>query len=144
MRFENSITIGRPIAEVFSFIATAENSPAWQEPVLEAKRLSSGALGVGSRAAQTIGLLGRRYEQVLEITAYDPPRLLTINTISGPAAASISFRLQEDDDQHTNLVVTTVGKPGSALRLAAPFLEPMAKRQAQRDLETLKVLLERG
>jgi uncharacterized membrane protein len=142
MRFENSVTIARPIAEVFSYIATVENSPAWQEPVLEAKRLSSGPLSVGSRAAQIITLLGRRYEQLLEITAYEPPHLLTINTVSGPATASISFSLQEDE-QHTHLVVTTEGKPGSALKLAGPFLERMAKRQAQRDLETLEALLER-
>jgi uncharacterized membrane protein len=142
MRFENSVTIARPIADVFSYIATVENSPAWQEPVVEAKRLSGEPLGVGSQAAQIITLLGRRYEQLLEITAYDPPQVLAINTVSGPVAASISFTLQEDN-QHTHLIVTTEGKPGTALKLAGPFLERMAKRQAQRDLETLKALLER-
>ena len=141
MRFENSVTIARPVGEVFRYITAIEHSPTWQGPVLEATQLSSGPIGVGSRFSQRVRFLGRQAEQVCEVTAYEPPRLLAITAVSGPVPVSVAFRLHEDG-QGTRLDTVTEGKLSGVARLAAPAMERAARQQAQRDLETLKSVLE--
>lgn len=141
MRFENGVTIARPIGEVFAYIAAIGHSPVWQGPVLEATALSSGPIGVGSRFSQRVRFLGRQAEQVLEVTTYQPPRLLAITAVSGPVPVTVTFRLREEG-QGTRLDAVTEGKLGGVARLAAPAMERAARQQAQSDMETLKAVLE--
>jgi hypothetical protein len=46
----NSITIARPVSEVLSFLADAENDKRWRSGVIELSRLSGD--GVGTRYHQ--------------------------------------------------------------------------------------------
>ncbi|HEY8869351.1 MAG TPA: SRPBCC family protein [Candidatus Limnocylindrales bacterium] len=45
---EESIVIGRPIHEVFAFVADATNDPRWHTTVVEAQRTSAGPIGLGT------------------------------------------------------------------------------------------------
>jgi len=40
--FENTMTIRRPIAAVFAFLADFENIPAWNYAILETRKVSPG------------------------------------------------------------------------------------------------------
>ncbi len=52
MRFTNTITIDRPPAEVFAFLAQFENVPRWNYAISETRKISRGPVGVGSRYVQ--------------------------------------------------------------------------------------------
>ena len=43
-----SITIKRPVDQVFAFVANMENEPQWHTDALEVKRLSEGEVGKGT------------------------------------------------------------------------------------------------
>jgi uncharacterized protein YndB with AHSA1/START domain len=59
---KHAVTIRRPIADVFAFIADGEQCPRWRSGVLDIKRVSGE--GVGARYAQGVrgpgGSSGRR------------------------------------------------------------------------------------
>lgn len=83
MRFTNTITIDRPPAEVFAFLARFENVPLWNEAIRETRKISPGPVGVGSRYVQTRSLPTRR-EETFEVTEYEPDRSLAIRGTFGP------------------------------------------------------------
>ena len=64
MRYQNSVTIDRPVEDVFAYMTTVENSPTWQNPVLEAWQTSSGPLGVGATLVVKARVLGRPFDLV--------------------------------------------------------------------------------
>jgi len=48
LEFENTITIDRPIDEVFAFLSDFENMPKWNYHVLEVRNLSERQISVGT------------------------------------------------------------------------------------------------
>jgi len=78
-----SVTINKPITEVFAFFADAENDPQWRSGVTEIKR--AGVLGVGARYHQRVkGPAGRAIAADIEVTAYEPERHVAFQGTAGP------------------------------------------------------------
>ena len=61
MKAESTITIQRPIEEVFTYLTNTQEVPKWA-PVKEFRQTSEGALGVGTTMTQVIDFLGRTFE----------------------------------------------------------------------------------
>jgi len=58
--FENTVTITRPVEEVFTYLADAENLPQWNYAIEQTRKISPGPVGVGTLYRQTRTLPGRR------------------------------------------------------------------------------------
>jgi len=93
MRVERTVTIQRPIEEVFEYLATPENDPTWAPAIRSHERSSPGPIGVGTRTRMELSLLGRTATYDWEVTEYETPRLLAYRTTSGPLPATVRFRL---------------------------------------------------
>ena len=79
-----SVTINRPIEDVFAFIADGERCPEWRPGVIDIKRISGE--GVGTKYAQGVsGLMGRRIAADYEVTVFQPSSWLEFETTTGPA-----------------------------------------------------------
>ena len=79
----NSITIKRPIGEVFAFLANPENDVKWRSGILELSHISGD--GAGARYHQVIsGPGGRKVNADIEITEYVPDKRIAFRTTSGP------------------------------------------------------------
>src|SRR3712207_1541698 len=71
-----SVTIRRPIADVFAFGSDARNIPHWHADTAEVHLLSGDGRQAGSRVLDVIRTgNGRRMEAVVEITRHEPDRL---------------------------------------------------------------------
>ena len=80
-----SVTIRRPVDDVFAFVADGEKCPQWRPGVVDIKRIS-GDGGVGTRYAQGVkGPMNRRIDADLEITVFETGNRLDFQTIAGPA-----------------------------------------------------------
>jgi len=80
----HTVTIRRPVEEVFAFVADGEKGAQWRPGVLDIKRISGD--GVGTRYAQGVkGPMNRRIAADYEITVLEPNRRLDFQTITGPA-----------------------------------------------------------
>jgi hypothetical protein len=47
--FENTVTIRRPVEDVFAFLADFENVPKWNYAIVETRKVSPGPVGVSGR-----------------------------------------------------------------------------------------------
>jgi uncharacterized protein YndB with AHSA1/START domain len=83
IRFEQAIDIGRPIEEVFAYLADFTNIPRWNYYVENVRQLTPGQVGVGTTFEQQRRTDRQRYE----VTVHVAPRLLAITTLRGERPA---------------------------------------------------------
>jgi uncharacterized protein YndB with AHSA1/START domain len=89
---KRSITISRPMADVFAYVADGENGREWRSAKIEVKHESGE--GVGATYHQTVpGPMGRRIRADYEITDYDAPNRLAFRAIAGPVRPTGEYRL---------------------------------------------------
>jgi len=140
LKAESTITIQRPIEEVFTYITNTQEVPKWA-PVKELKQTSEGALGIGTTMIQLIEFMGRTFESTTEVTKYDPPNVFAFKTTSGPVPFEQHFTLSATGGS-TKLNSVLEGEPGGFFKLAGPLLHPMAQKQMDEQMGKLKKLLE--
>lgn len=131
-RVERRALIGAPPAEVFAYVSDLDNLPEWQSGIVSVHRTSDGELGVGSTARVARELMGQRVEAALRVTAYDPPRHLTIGSeVSGVKAVATLDLAPEGDGNATDLSFA-IEIRGSML---TAFMEPMIAAAAGGDID---------
>lgn len=141
VRFETTVTIDRPVQEVFAFVRDPETVPQWQAGVVAVETEQQGPLQAGSKLTEIRRFLGRELRSTLQITALDENRTLNLKVLEGPIPFSVN---QDFEDQGGSTKVTVVGEgePGGLFKLAEPIVGKAAERQLKADFETLKDLLE--
>jgi uncharacterized protein YndB with AHSA1/START domain len=72
-RFEATVTVDRPIEEVFAFLADGENDPKFSARVQEIRRTTDGAPGTGTRYASTVKDAGMTTKREFELTEFVVP-----------------------------------------------------------------------
>jgi uncharacterized membrane protein len=142
-RFEQEVRIGRPPADVFTYLTDLANLPEWQGSVVEVRRDDDGPLRTGARFTEVRRLAGRRLESTVEVVTLDPDRELTLRAIAGPAPGTVRHVL-EPDSEGTRLRIVGELAGGGLRGLAGPLLERAARREVENDLRRLKRLLEAG
>ena len=91
IRVEKSGIIERPVEEVFAYIGDQTNAPAWQSGLVEVKRTTEGPIGVGTKHTLVRMFMRRRMEADNEYVAYEPDKLVTFKSISGPPLEASYF-----------------------------------------------------
>lgn len=89
----NSVTISRPLDEVFAFVADGTTAPRWRPGVLDISLVSGDGPGAVYRQGVK-GPGGRRVAADYEVTAYEPPSRLAFRTIAGPVRPTGEYRLE--------------------------------------------------
>jgi hypothetical protein len=139
--FQNTLTIARPVGEVFAFLADLRNIPRWNYAIAGTVPTSPGPAGVGATYRQT-RTIPRRSEESLQITVFQPPTRLAVQGQLGPFRATASYLL-EPVPSGTRLANDVELEPLSALlRPIGPLAAPRIKAAVARNLGTLKELLE--
>ncbi len=142
IKTETSVTINRPIEEVFDFVTTIENNPQWQSSTLEAKRTSEGPIGVGTTSLVELKFLGRRIEAAMEITEYEPNKKVSFKTTSGPTPATGSNTFEALSEGETKVTFLLEADVGGFFKLAEPLVARASKRDSEANAATLKDILE--
>ena len=139
--FENTVTIARPIEEVFAFLSDFENVPKWNYAIVETRKVSEGPVGVGAIYRQ-IRSVPSPSEESFEVTGYDPPRYLAIQGQLGPFPSRLSYALEAlpEGTQVTNSVELELRGPG---RLLGRVAVPRVRDAVGANLTKLKELLDR-
>lgn len=139
IEFENTVTIERPVEEVFAFVADFENVPRWNYFVRRVERQTEGALGEGT----TFHQVRKTDEQTFQITEYAPNQRVVIETLPGSSPQFEMCFLFEADAGRTRVV------DAWKLQLdVSPVLELLGRKKVKtavaENLGKLKELLETG
>jgi Polyketide cyclase / dehydrase and lipid transport len=141
--FQNTVTIRRPIEDVFGFLADFENIPTWNYAILQTSKTSPGPVGVGATYRQ-IRSLPSRSEEGFEVTVFEPPSRLEIHGEIGPFTATIGYLLVPLGDGTQLINAVDLQRASGALRLLAPLAVSRVRTAVAANLDTLKQLLETG
>jgi uncharacterized protein YndB with AHSA1/START domain len=138
--FEASITIGRPIEEVFAVVSEPANDHRWSSAVIEAGFTTPGPAGVGSIAHYGNRFLGRRIDYDWRIVEFEPNRRFVAKSIGAPVPtrATLTFEPAKGGTRFT------VGYDGESAfaRMVWRLTGWYGKRAWEQAMRTLKGLME--
>lgn len=141
VEINGDILIGRPVEEVFEFVAHGENEPRYNSQMRVAKKLTEGPIGAGTSFRQEI--MGRRkiVPMTTEFTEFDRPRRIAeVSTwTGGTSTGGLTF---EPVDGSTLMRWSWDVQAHGVLRFMGPLVASMGRRQERRIWTGLKRLLE--
>jgi uncharacterized membrane protein len=138
-----AVVISRPLDEVFEFVADARNRPRWDESVDSEELTSPEPIGAGSTIRTRMRSMGREYQYTWEISEYDPPRRMTVESTSGPFPTMLAFQFSSQDGG-TLVEASVTGRPAGLLRVLQPLIARTTQQNLDQGYARLKRLLETG
>lgn len=141
---EESITINRPVDEIYAFMADGNNVAVYDSSCVRSAPETEGELAVGTRWRGATKVLGREFEWVTECTELDPEKSATFKTVEGKLPFEVRTQYSPDGEG-TRLVYridAESGLGGVFGRLADPLVVKAQTRTVKANLATLKELLE--
>ena len=145
IRTEGHVTIDRPAAEVFDYLAHGEHMPDYID---EFDRVAHEQEGAPAQGHVYSYKMRRGAEGTFQWTDFQPNEKLGW---SGPAAKQGLGSMQpsgwwelSEHDGHTHLRLVMTPEPGGMFKLMAPLMRRSMVRGNERALEKLKTILESG
>lgn len=140
MHATHTVTIARPIEDVFAYVADGERNGEWRPGVVEIRR-DSGDGGVGTRYTQKVrGPMGRSISADYEVTTFEPPRRLAFRTVTGPARPRGTYELAPAADGGTSVTFTLEAEMGG---LGGLLLRRPVQRTMEEEVQMLENLHDR-
>ena len=140
---EASITVNRPIAEVFAFVTDFSKAVQWQSGLIEAGVTSSGPVGVGSTFKWIASFAGQKMDTGGQLTVWDPPNQYGYKTTAGPVPGGGGFTFKAEGN---STLVKQYGdfEPGGFFKLAEGLIMKQIEGQFQESVKKLKQVVEAG
>jgi uncharacterized membrane protein len=135
------IVIDRPVAVVADYAANPDNVPYWYVNIQSVEWKTPKPLAVGSQVAFVAKFLGRRMAYTYEIVSLVPGQQVIMRTSQGPFPMETQYRW-EPSGAGTRMTLRNVGNPGGFFKLAAPLMARAMRKANQKDLASLKRILE--
>jgi len=141
---ECSVTIARPVVDVYRVLTAPELTPRWSSDAIEEHMTTPGPIAVGTRRRATIRRLGGgTMENEIEVVALEPGRRIAIRSVEAAVPFSSEWAFTPVDggtrvDWRWHFRVT------GWLRPLDPIVGHAFARTFRRDLGVLKALMEAG
>jgi uncharacterized protein YndB with AHSA1/START domain len=137
---QHSVSIRRPVGEVFAFVADGTNARSWRPAVLDVSRQSGEGLGAVYRQGVK-GPGGRRIAADYEVTEFEPERRLSFRAIAGPVRPNGEYLFTANQDGTTVSLSLDATLTGWKRLLMARAVQSTMDAEV-RNLDTLKAILE--
>jgi uncharacterized protein YndB with AHSA1/START domain len=146
VQIESEISIARPPAEVFEYIAHAEYLPRYVTDFASVSQVSDGQPGAATQYSYKMNRGG--VEGTFQWTRFEPNSQLAWQ---GPAVKSGAGSMEPagwweltETAEGTNVKLVMAPTPGGLFKLLAPFMSAGMRKGNARALERLKQQLEQG
>ncbi len=140
-RVSGEILIERPVEEVFDFVADQRNEPIYNPRMLHSEKITDGPVGVGTRFRATTQSGRREIEMLIEVTEYQRPSRFGSRTTMSTAEVDGGLTF-EPVDGATRMSWSWDVRPRGSLRILAPLVARLGRRQEQTIWTALKDQLE--
>lgn len=138
----DSITIARPVEEVFAYVTDTSNDPAWHTDILEVQKRSEGPIGMGTKWHVGFKPFMGVSEGSMEVAGFEPNRTEVLRGAMGPMHTTLTF-LFEPADGGTRVTRRVQIKLSGVMRLMGPIMQWVdAPKRNRRFLANLKRVLE--
>jgi uncharacterized membrane protein len=128
---ETSVTIGKPVEQVFKFITDLQNQTKLNDMLTEV--VVDGPVAVGTKFKTKGKVMGRDFETNNEIVALEANKKLGIKTLAAPPASDVTNTYTlEKDGSGTKL---TIAMDSVIMTGGMPGMEDMVKTQLKTGLD---------
>jgi len=143
IRVETSTQIDRPVEDVFAYVDDLSRMSEWID-ILAESTASESPTRVGTRVDNRIHLLGRNFQNTLEVVEREPNQRMVLRT-EAPFAVQATFLL-EAAAGGTEFSVVLEAQPGASafFKLGEPILTGVGRQRFKGHLRRLKRRLESG
>jgi len=139
LKFENTIRIDRPAAEVFAFLSDFANIPRWNYFVLEVRKLSDGPIQVGTTYHQ----VRKTDEQDFRIVELEPDHKVSVKTLP-QSSPDLEMRFTLEEQGNSTLIRDEWQLDSGLPKLLERIGAGKVKSAVAENLAKLKMLLEEG
>jgi Polyketide cyclase / dehydrase and lipid transport len=138
-KIEGQILIGRPVEDVFDFVADSRNEPRYNPAMAGVELLTPLPIGRGTRFRARMGRAGT--PMLVELTEFDRPRRLGSRTTSSMMQTSGTLTLAADGGG-TVMSWHWQVRPKGWMRMLGPLFGPLGGRMERGIWASLKRYLE--
>jgi uncharacterized protein YndB with AHSA1/START domain len=139
----NSITIRRPVEDVFAVLTDVEKTGTWFPGNVKETWTSPPPHGVGSTRHAVVTTMGRRTENDAVVTEYEPPHRAVMQGTSPNAPFVVRLTFTPDGDGTRVDVASELGLTGP-MRILGPLIGFVYGQGWARGLANLKRMMESG
>lgn len=139
MRVEHSITVARPVEEVWAFVGNYANDPHFIDAVTKVELLFEGAPRVGARMRRSMRLpvVNKDVDTEVEIVRVEEGHAVAFRA-TGLGLSFVETReIERVDASTTRITFRLEGDPGGAVKLGERVMAWQAKRAMSNDLDAL-------
>ena len=140
-KISGEILINQPAELVFDYVADQRNELNYNPQMLRSEMITDGPIGVGTRFRATAQSGRREVEMLIEVTEYQRPRRLGSRTTMSSADIDGGLTF-EPVNRATRMSWSWDVRPKGSLRLLAPLVARLGRRQEQTIWTALKDQLE--
>lgn len=137
---KQSVTIDRPVEEVFAYVSDPANIPEWRSDVLEVKG-PGGSIASGSTFEEMVNFMGRK-SFTMQVIDYQPDHREVIQAVSGSGVRPTQTFRFKAVGAGTQLDFSVDIRTYGLFRLMEPMLPGMIRKTWSRYLTGLKEILE--
>ena len=142
-RTVSTISIVRPIEDVFEILTNVENTGKWFPGDVREHRTSPPPHGVGSTRHAVVRMFGRSTENDAVTTEYDPPHRAAMRGTSPNAPFLVTLDFSTSGSA-TRVTVTSELNLRGPVRILGPLASAIYGRGWARGLANLKRMMESG
>lgn len=142
LQLEMRTELQAPASKVFDFVADHTNAPRWQSGIHDIRRITPGPLRVGTEHELTRRFAGMRVVARNRFIAYEPGRFVAFEIPSGKMTGVASYLVEPTGSDTCRLTSKVDFHVGGLARFAVPLLTVIFKRDDEKALAALKVLMD--
>ena len=140
-KLQHTVTIDRPVDQVWDYVIDARNDPVWMNQVVEVGRGADQPLEVGVEIDEVVSFLGKRLSVTMRVTEHEPRRRSAIELTRTPVPGRGSYEFAPMNGG-TRFTMTLETDAHGFFRLAEPVFKRIAQRDMVTSCERLKDLME--
>ena len=141
------IEVGRPLDEVWEYLADSENLPDWSDDFESCVRAGNDRGPIGEGTTYRFKLRAPAREGTFQYVDWDPRRRLRwdgdpIRATGGSIRPRGGYHVEAVGDDRTRVCLVFEPEPGGAMKLLTPLIRRSIRRGRTADAARLKQILE--
>ncbi len=138
---QEELEVDRPLEAVFDFVGDFANTKDWDPGVADARKVTDGPIGVGTRFAVDVLFNGRKLPMTYEVTEWDPPNRVVLKGEGSTVRAVDDIRF-DPTPTGTRIHYSADLRLKGVLSLVEPFLKGRFDETGRKAMAGMRSALE--